>query len=318
MALASAASGCAFGHKIEYRGVSNITLDYKLRSSSVLGVIDRRDARNEDWVGLQKSMVGIPYPVGTTSGRPLATDFGELLAGSLNRRFAVSQIVVPRGSDDRTARRIIGPADDSFGILVTLKRWETSAMFKMVLTYDVGLEVFDSKGNTLAFTSAAGEEVFDQSNVKRPTLDVAVSSIFSDLFNHAEVQQALGAPPKAPVAGAERQGPIGTGFSPPPPGVEPQPAKSGSTAATTPPADARRPLKSGTPPSSIESQPPPATPATPTESTQPPLQGKAARSPAKPTPPAEKPREKAKCTVDQILKMKEMKFNDGQIKAACE
>lgn len=39
--------------------------------------------------------------------------------------------------------------------------------------------------------------------------------------------------------------------------------------------------------------------------------------PAQPAPPAAAGA-KAKCTVDQVLKMKEMKFSDAQIKAACD
>jgi hypothetical protein len=288
LGFTSIVSGCAFGRKIDYRGMSDLRVAYKIKPSLTIGVLDQRDVKADadDWVGVFKSGFGIPYPVHTASGRGLSADLGELLRDSLIRRFDVKQVVMRAGTEDRTARSLVKPDGEGAGILVTLRRWETSVYMRMVLTYDVGLEVFDSKGASLAFTSQAGEDILQDSNRKRPTLEAAVASIFSELFNNKDVRRALEGP----------------GDVAPPQTVAP--AASGS--------ELRQPLRAGGAPAPSQSVPPPPQPA-PGSIPEP------SRIPARPAAQtAPNAAAKAKCTVDQILKMNEMKFSDAQIKAACD
>jgi len=89
--IALLTTGCAFGQRIEYRGVSDFKFSYSGKERFTVAVQDIRSyIINSDkkltFVGLSKSLYGIPYNVNTKSGKPLADDFGSLISETLNRQ----------------------------------------------------------------------------------------------------------------------------------------------------------------------------------------------------------------------------------------
>lgn len=277
VALATA-SGCAFGHKLEYRGTPEIGEGYRVETPVRFGVVDRRSEvadKGDNWVGVQRSLTGIPYQVVTASGRPLATDVGEALTASLVKDgFAAKQILVPTGAGDRVAEGLV-KSEGGLGILLVIRKWATDVYFKMNLTYDLGVEVIDSAGKPLAEASVAGDDVVDQSNKEKPkrmSPPVTMASLFGDLLKTNNVRRALlGETAVAPL----------------------------SAPATVPPA--------------------PATPTSSTRTTAPAATPKAAQAPPSASKPlSPQPAQAQKCSVDQVMKMKDLQFSDAQIKAACE
>lgn len=278
LALATS-SGCAFGNKLEYRGTPDIAEGYKVEAPVLLGVVDRRaDAadKGDNWVGVQRSLAGIPYRVVTASGRPLATDVGEALTASLVKDgFAARQVLVPTGAGDRVAEGLVKPVEGR-GILLVIRKWATDLYLKMTVTYDLGIEVIDSAGKLLAEASFAGEDVIDQSNVKKPkrmSASATIASLFGDLLKANNVRGAL----------------LGETLAVP-----------SSAPATAPAAVPTMP----TPPARTSAQAPPPNPVQPL-------------SPAS-KPGTAQPAQAQKCSVEQVMKMKDLKFSDAQIKAACE
>ncbi len=275
--MLATASGCASGRKMEYRGAARVATDYKVETPVLLGVVDRRAEiadKGANWVGVQRSLAGIPYRVETASGRPLATDVGEVLTASLAKRgFAVKQVVLPSGSGDRAAEKLMKP-DQGHGILVVLRKWETQVYFKTTLYYDVGAEVIDSGGSLVAESSLAGEEVLASPSNEQPgrlSAPATMASIFGNLLKTSKIRTALlGEIPTEPTA---------------------VPA-----VATVPTATMTVQAAAVAPSAAPEAVAPPAPePAVAPQAVQ-----------------------AQKCTVDQVMKMKDLKFTDAQIKAACE
>src|SRR5256885_13519900 len=154
----------------------------------------------------------------------------------------------------------------------------------MNLTYDVGLEVVDSSGKLLAEAALKGEDVIDKSNRQKPkraTPSAAAVALFEDLLKVNNIRAALSG--ETPAAAT------------PPNGA---PTRTATEAAASSPAKSAAPTVSSTSRSDIKE----------TQRSQ--------SAPTRENPQAAQP--ERKCSVEQVMKMKDLKISDAQIKAACE
>lgn len=193
--LASLLTGCAFGQKISYTGVSNFQAPEKTSKALGLAVSDKRPAivsgdHSLQWVGYSRPPLGIPYGVHTESGRPLSDDLVSLLQSTLANQNIVAQTVTTQPSEDRqviVAR--LTSHQNPRNILVTLNEWKTDSYVGLAVSlyYSVTLEVTNAKGEHLARSSSAGVKEISGAY----PLFVAVTDIFQELFNAPEVKKAL-------------------------------------------------------------------------------------------------------------------------------
>ena len=82
-------SGCAIGRTTDYStGMVNYNTEMGSQTHVLVSVEEVRPyvlngSKNSSFVGLMRSLAGIPYPVSTKSGNPLVDDFGSLITKSL-------------------------------------------------------------------------------------------------------------------------------------------------------------------------------------------------------------------------------------------
>ena len=168
--------------------------------------------------------------------------------------------------------------------MFVIRKWDTDLYMNMNLTYDVGLEVVDSSGKLLAEAALKGEDVIDKSNRQKPkraTPSAAAVALFEDLLKVNNIRAALSG--ETPAAAT------------PPNGA---PTRTATEAAASSPAKSAAPTVSSTSRSDIKE----------TQRSQ--------SAPTRENPQAAQP--ERKCSVEQVMKMKDLKISDAQIKAACE
>ena len=193
--VASLLTGCAFGQKISYTGVSNFHIPDKTPKSVCVAVSDKRPAvisgdHSLQWVGYSRPPLGIPYGVHTESGRPLSDDFVSLLQSTLAKHNIAAQTVITQPFEDRkiVIDRLVSHQKPR-NILVTLNEWKTDSYVGLAISlyYSVTIEVTNTKGEYLGRANSAGVKELGSSY----PLSMAVTDIFQELFNAPEVRKGL-------------------------------------------------------------------------------------------------------------------------------
>lgn len=192
--LAIALSGCAFGRHINYSGSSNFSTPATMEVVA-LGAQDERSYvvsgdKQTNFVGLMRSLNGIPYNVYTSSGEPLADEIGTLVAGALRKNGAnVTQVKIPLGAALEGRIALFKTTNSSRYHLIEIREWKTDTYVNVTLSYDVSLSVIDGQGTLLATKNTKGEDKLG-SRPDRANLSTAVSSIFGGLINDPAIVSA--------------------------------------------------------------------------------------------------------------------------------
>ena len=193
--IVSLLTGCAFGQKINYTGISDFQIPEKTSKAVGLALCDKRPPvvageHSLQWVGYSRPPLGIPYGVHTESGRPLSDDLASLLQSTLAKHNVVAQTVATQPFEDRqvvVAR--LTSYNNPRSIIVTLNDWKTDSYvgLSVSLYYSVVMEVIDEKGGYLGRASSVGVKELGGSY----PLSVAVTDIFQELFNAPEIKLGL-------------------------------------------------------------------------------------------------------------------------------
>lgn len=186
--IALMVSGCAFGHKISYEGRSNFNIQQQ-GQKIIVAVHDMRpyvqnNDKSPDYAGYQKSIAGIPYNVKTSTGKPLADDFGELIVNTmLFRKITASQQIVPYSwSFDEFKQNVLGKEKDCKVYYIKMAQWETETHFRSALDYDLKLTIFDEQANELSNNQEKGYFYFNDDQPGKENLGTATSAILEKLF----------------------------------------------------------------------------------------------------------------------------------------
>ena len=189
-------TGCAFGQKISYTGMSAFGVPEATPKKVGLAVSDKRPAvvagdHSLQWVGYSRPPLGIPYGVHTESGRPLSDDLASMLQSSLavykivattvsTQPFEGRDVVVARVTSNGNARNL----------LFTLNEWKTDSYVGLIVSlhHSVTLEVLDAQGRTLGVTSSVGVKSLSSSY----PLSAAVRDVFNELLNAEQISAVIG------------------------------------------------------------------------------------------------------------------------------
>lgn len=199
-------TSCAWGHRINYQVATDIP-DPQFRAKTI--AVASKDSRPyvvsgtkaSTFVGLMRSLYGIPYNVHTTSGNPFADDINSAVAQSLrDKGYIVTQVTLAPGGDASVASTSI-PPDFERLLLFQFNEWKTDVYFGMGLHYNVKLLVLPRTGAPLAEASREGHASLSGDY----TLQQAIASILGELLAEPAVVAALD-DPTAPVMRAGGSG----------------------------------------------------------------------------------------------------------------
>lgn len=191
-------SGCAMGRTTDYStGMVNYNTEMGSQTHVLVSVEEVRPYvlngnKSSNFVGLQRSLAGIPYPVSTKSGNPLVDDFGSLITKSLRSEGVDAEyIAFPIKENIDTFIQNNSQEGRSF-LVFSFHEWKTDIYMTASLHYNVSLSVYDSKGNKLASARQKGaDELGDDQRPERKNLATANIDIIGSLLNAPQVKTAI-------------------------------------------------------------------------------------------------------------------------------
>jgi hypothetical protein len=201
-ALAALATGCAqppFTHPLD-----KVTPDIRtLSGSSIgLGVQDKREyvvskERPATFVGFSRFNFGIPKGISTTSGKPLADDFTQVIKTALvSKGTKVTTVELPVGTEEAAALTRVAAAGGQKSLVLWINEWQSGGYMNTGIAYDMQAMVVDSGGKVVATKRLAGNDNLGsvpagEAQHARTVVPIALRKKIEELFAAPEIASNL-------------------------------------------------------------------------------------------------------------------------------
>jgi hypothetical protein len=189
--------GCAAGTTAVYTP-ANASIQYAGSGSVAVGVKDFRPEvvsgrRKDTFVGLQRSLYGVPFAVQTQSGRPFAQDLTDMIVNGLRSEGVQVQGVRFSSSESRDEAVAALQATGAPRLLLfELAEWYGDTYFETTLHYDLTLTVLDAQGRELGRSAAIGDDdIGGKQRPERKTVQAATVDIVQELLSDRDVAAAI-------------------------------------------------------------------------------------------------------------------------------
>lgn len=191
-------TGCA---SYDY-DASRANLSYSGQRRVAVATWDQREYvvsgdKDPDFVGLQRTNMGIPFNVKTTSKQPLATEMTNSLILSLaGAGFTASPVTLTPQATEGSAVFALLHDKPARALLLKVNEWKSDTLMKPTVYYDLTLNVYDGAGRKLGTKSVKGDEdlegrVFNPSGKAKKTVPEAFRLKIEQLLNAPEIATAL-------------------------------------------------------------------------------------------------------------------------------
>lgn len=168
------------------------------QGSLAIAVLDSRPDvvsgdRKETFIGLSRSLYGIPYPVHTRSKRPFATELADLAASAPKMGGTPPQVITvsPFYGRQRAIDALKGAVADRL-VLIEIRDWWSDTLIHTDLNYSLSLSVLNGQGQELGSTSLIGHDsVGKKARPERRDIPTATNDILSSLFGAKPIVEAF-------------------------------------------------------------------------------------------------------------------------------
>ncbi len=193
---AFAASGCAFGNRIAYHSTLELEMPPSPRPVHVVVVDDRPyvidGSQAPDWVGIQRSLLGVPYAVRTESGNSLSGDFARCIGESLRAAGADAEYrTLPPGASAESVAADVAEHRVRSSLVFRLREWKTESWISTTLSYDISAESFGPGGTVIGSEWEHGVDALRETEPRQSSLRTAVSDIVRKLLAQPSLRAAL-------------------------------------------------------------------------------------------------------------------------------
>lgn len=180
------------------------------QGSLAIAVLDSRPdvvsgERKETFIGLRRSLYGIPYPEQTASKKPFATELANLAARGLKAGGTPPQVITvsPFYGRQRAIEALKATSADR-QVLIELRDWWSDILIHTDLNYDLSLTVFNNEGQELGSISLIGHDsIGKRERPERRDLPSATNDILTSLFGAKAIVDAF-ASTAAPAASSSQ------------------------------------------------------------------------------------------------------------------
>ena len=194
-------SGCA-SLKVQYDGRNP---DLPAFSENItIATCDQREqildgSRKTDFVGYQRTGVGIAYPIGTLSGNPVSDDISSTISTALEGKGCSTSIITTL------------PTENENEIIDNFKKHDSGKLFLMkclehkidgygfpILHFDLQVKIYSSEGKQLTEKNYQGERNLGESvgwgrsfyKYKEP-ISEGLEDLLEEIFNDPEISSIL-------------------------------------------------------------------------------------------------------------------------------
>ena len=159
--------------------------------------------RKETFIGLSRSLYGIPYPAHTPSKKPFAQDLANLVMRSMKLGGNQVQSVGTSPYKGREgAIRALQETGAERIVLIEIRDWWSDTLIHTDLHYDLALTVLNSQGQELGSNFMIGhDELGKRQRPERRDVATATNDIIANLFQHDTVLASF-SPDAAPTTKA--------------------------------------------------------------------------------------------------------------------
>ncbi len=194
--------GCAIGNRYDYDD-SRGTLGYSGQGRHIaVAAWEQRPYvlsgnKPPEFVGLQRTRMGIPFDVITASKQPLATEMTHSLVLSLGGAgFGAAPVTLPPRSGEGGAVYALLQNKPARAVLLRVANWESDTYNNPTVFYDLTLNVYDGAGRKLASKSLKGSDdlkgrAFNPTEVAQRVVPDAFKQKIELLLNAPEIVAAL-------------------------------------------------------------------------------------------------------------------------------
>lgn len=147
--------------------------------------------KKPNFVGLERSLFGVPYSIYTFSQNSFADDMGQILLSSLNKE-GIDALKVDYPLNTATTTFLSNNSvTGRKSLIFTFNEWKTDMYGRMTFHYDVTLTVYDDKGNKLASSNEKGSKGLknDGEFGENPAVVLvnASNNVLSNLINSPQI-----------------------------------------------------------------------------------------------------------------------------------
>jgi hypothetical protein len=195
-------TGCAIGNHFNYNTVRATIPQASKKSTIAVATIDRREdllkgSVQNNYVGMTRSGVGIPYRVYTRSGSPLADDISTAVVSSLNASGYQAREIngfLVTDAQGAKGRLLASPAERH--VFITINKWESDTLVNTELTTDFNVQIFDNSGKLLAQENYSaskniGGNFMDPISAARQNVITESTKILSEIFSSPKISNSL-------------------------------------------------------------------------------------------------------------------------------
>lgn len=183
-----------------------VSLPYE--GSIALAVLDARPdvvsgERKETFIGLSRSLYGIPYPAHTPSKKPFAQELANLVTRALKLGGnSVQSINASPFKGRQGAIQALQASGAERLLLLEIRDWWSDTLVHTDLHYDLNLAVLNPQGQELGSSSLIGhDELGKRQRPERRDVSIATNDILATLLANDTVLASL-SPDATPVAKA--------------------------------------------------------------------------------------------------------------------
>ena len=194
-------TGCAINRRVSYHHlIANFT---EISNKNIsIAVWDQREQvrsgnRKRNFVGYMRTAIGIAYPMGTFSGRPLADDITRSIVRSFQNKGCTVEVIAT--SNSYTQEQILENFKKSGSakfILIKMNQYHTDGYGAQSLHYNLQVGVYDRKGNLIKEKNYIDERKIGGSAFWGPRrykkyMPEAFKKLMEKIFSDIEITSAL-------------------------------------------------------------------------------------------------------------------------------
>lgn len=205
--IAMATTSCTINRKMNFENKA-VTTGYTQAKPMSVGFIDLRadvlsGKAKPSYCGKMLSTAHIPYPMETEGNKPLASEFAQSVASSLQKNgINATAAVMPGGTaaDSTRISELIG--DKERLVVVYINRWESimEPLFSTIryeVNYDLDMTVYDTHGAALArknMHEMVREEPFELAGSLKHLQEISdrvFADVMKQMFTSTEIRSTL-------------------------------------------------------------------------------------------------------------------------------